>query len=127
MTHSASRTKKSPSRVRSPSRVDLDERAPLESRRKPKDGLFTRKNASRALNTLGLASQPITTTFVGFDKMYKTVFNKHMKKGTRKNQVDPAQARATELPSAYPVLSTNRSRGGKKKNKTQRKTRKHKK
>ena len=121
---------RSRSHIRPPSSVDSDDiEVVLESKKKPTDrgNIFTQKNAKHALNALGMASQPATTAYKALDKMYNRYYHSRIKRGTRINQVDPAQGHATEIPKAYQILNTER--GGKKKRKTQRKrkTRKNKK
>ena len=111
---------RSRSHIRPPSSVDRDDiEVVLEPKKKPTDrgNIFTRKNAKHALHVLGLASQPARTAYKALDKMYNRFYHSRIKRGTRINQVDPALGRATEIPEAYPVLSTER--GGKKKRKTQ--------
>ena len=126
MSHSTRSRSRSRSHTRSPSRVDMEDiDVNLESRQKPKkDRFLTRKRIRGIFNTLGKASQPVTSGYLGADKVFGMIFNKYMTKGTRKNQVDIGES-ATEIPEAYQVLSTgrSRSRGGKK---NRRKTHKNK-
>jgi hypothetical protein len=90
---------------------------------------ITRKIAKHAFDSIGKASQPVTTVFNLLDNAYATFYNKYLRKGPRPNQVDPALDRVSsiEYQPAYPVIPDSniyqptprrtRRNGGKKKRK----------